>query len=204
MPYSDFTLPDLQTRLGLTLVEVDDLHAGVPEVQLSALGLQLLIQRNLPLAVAATTEKSKSELLTAPLMGEVREALHRRVSYFSGNEFNIDRVRGLSGACDFLLCRSPVQSVIQSPVTVVVEAKNDSIASGLGQCGAEMFAARIFNERAGNDIPIIHGCVTTGILWRFLTLEGDRLTMDFTQYALPDHLAKVFGILVAAARGPEA
>ena len=204
MPYSDFTLADLPTRLGLTLVEVDDLHAGVPEVQLSALGLQLLIQRNLPLAVAATTEKSKSELLTAPLMGEVREALHRRVSYFSGNEFNIDRLRGLSGACDFLLCRSPVQSVIQSPVPVVVEAKNDSIASGLGQCGAEMFAARIFNERAGNDIPIIHGCVTTGILWRFLTLEGDRLTMDFTQYALPDHLAKVFGILVAAARGPEA
>ncbi len=204
MAFSDFTLADLPTQLGLTLVEADDLHAAVPEVPLSPLGLQLLLQRNLPLAVAATTEKSKSELLTAPLMVEVREALHRRVSYFSGNEFTIDRLRGLSGACDFLICRSPMQSVIQSPVTVVVEAKNDSIASGLGQCGAEMVAARIFNERAGNVIPVIHGCVTTGILWRFLTLEGDRLTIDFTQYALPDHLRKVFGILVAAARGPEA
>jgi hypothetical protein len=204
MPYSDFTLADLPTRLGLTLVEVDDLHAGVPEVPLSPLGYQVIIERHLPLAVAATTEKSKSELLTAPIMVEVREALHRRVSYFSGNEFTIDRLRGLSGACDFLICRSPVQSVIQSPVTVVVEAKNDSIASGLGQCVAEMFAARIFNERAGNNIPVIHGCVTTGILWQFLTLEGDRVTLDGRQYALPERLTKVFGILVAAARGPEA
>ena len=66
-----------------------------------------------------------------------------------------------------------------------------------------MFAARIFNERADNNIPVIHGCVTTGLQWRFLMLEGDRLIMDLNQYALPEQLAKVFGILVAAARGPE-
>ena len=154
--------------------------------------------------MAATTEKSKSELLTAPLMGEVREALHHRVSYFSGNDLSVDRDRGLSGACDFLISRSPVISVVQAPVAVIVEAKNDSIASGLGQCGAEMFAARIFNERAGNVIPVIHGCVTTGLQWRFLTLEGDRFTVDLTQYSIPEQLTKVFGILVAAARGPEA
>ncbi len=204
MPFSDFTLADLPTRLGLTLVELDDLHAIVPEVPLSPLMHQLITERYLPLAVSATTEKSKSELVTAPLMVEVREALHRRVSYFSGNDLNVDRERGLNGACDFLLSRSPFQFAIQAPVAVVVEAKNDSIASGLGQCGAEMLAARIFNERAGNDITVIHGCVTTGILWQFLILEGDRLTLDRTQYALPDRLTKVFGILVAAARGPEA
>lgn len=203
MPYSDFTLADLPTRLGLILVEVDDLHAGVPEVHLSALGYRLLTERYFPLAVLATTVKFKSELVTAPIVFEVMEALRGRVSCFSGNEFSIDRDRGLTGACDFLLSRSPVRSVVQAPVAVVVEAKNDSIASGLGQCGAEMLAARIFNERAGNDIPIIHGCVTTGFLWRFLTLEGDRVTLDRTQYALPERLTKVFGILVAAARGPE-
>ena len=204
MAFSDFTIPDLQSRLGLTVAEVSDLHAGVPEVQLSPLGHQLLTERNFPLAVVALTEKSKSELVVAPLMGEVLEALHGRVSYFSGHEFSIDRERGLTGACDFLISRSPVQVMVQAPVAVIVEAKNESILSGLGQCGAEMLAARIFNERAGNDIPVMHGCVTTGIQWRFLTLEGDRLTIDRTLYTLPNRLTKVFGILVAAARGPEA
>jgi hypothetical protein len=204
MAYSDFTLADLQTRLGLTVTEADDLHASVPEVPLSPLGLQILTQRYFPLAVGALTEKSRSELVVSPLVVEVLEALNGRVSYFSGNDFSIDRERGLTGACDFLISRSPVRVMIQAPVAVIVEAKNESILGGLGQCGAEMLAARIFNERAGNNISVIHGCVTTAIQWRFLTLEGDRLTIDRTLYTLPERLTKVFGILVAAARGPEA
>ena len=31
----------------------------------------------------------------------------------------------------------------------IVEAKNENIKSGLGQCAAEMVAARLFNEREG-------------------------------------------------------
>jgi hypothetical protein len=35
-----------------------------------------------------------------------------------------------------------------------------------------MLAARIFNERAGNENLIIYGTVTTGSIWQFLKLEG--------------------------------
>ena len=34
-----------------------------------------------------------------------------------------------------------------TPAVPIVEAKNDNIKAGLGQCTAEMVAARIFNER---------------------------------------------------------
>src|SRR5580698_8410789 len=40
----------------------------------------------------------------------------------------------------------------------------------MGQCAAEMVAARMFNQRAGSAIEVVHGAVTTGTNWRFMTL----------------------------------
>ncbi len=201
MPFSDFTLPDLESKVGVRLGDVADLHAAVsdspPDPALAA-----LLDVYMPLATLVGTEKAKSALIVAPVLLAVWERFHRRIGFFSGTEFNVDKARGLNGLCDFILSRSDVQVVLKAPVAVVVEAKDDSIAGGLGQCGAEMVAARIFNERAKNDIDVIHGCVTTGTLWRFLTLRGDDLTIDRTQYTLPEKLAKVLGILVHAVGGP--
>ena len=67
---------------------------------------------------------------------------------------------------------------IVAPVITIVEAKNESIRSGLGQCIAEMVAAQLFNEQKGQLIPTIYGAVTTGSLWRFLTLEGTIAHID--------------------------
>ena len=201
MPFSDFTLPDLESKVGVRLGDVSDLHAAVAESPPRP-ALAALLGSYLPLATLIGTEKAKSELIVAPVLLEVWELFHRRIGFFSGTEFNVDKARGLNGLCDFILSRSDLQVVLKAPVAVVVEAKDDSIAGGLGQCGAEMVAARIFNERAGNAIEVIHGCVTTGTLWRFMTLRGDDLTIDRTQYTLPERLAKVLGILVHAVGRP--
>ncbi len=201
MAFSDFSWNDLESRVGIRLDETDDLHAAVAEVIPRSVVAELL-KIYQPLATLIGTEKAKSELIVAPLLLEVRELFHRRIGFFSGTDFSVDRTRGLNGICDFILSRSHVQSVLKAPVAVVVEAKDDSIAGGLGQCGAEMVAARIFNEKARNGIETIHGCVTTGTLWRFMTLTGDELTLDRTEYALPDRLAKVLGIFVHAVGGP--
>lgn len=201
MPFSDFTLPDLESKVGVRLGDVADLHAMVAESQPRP-ALAALLDVYLPLATLIGTEKAKSELIVAPVLLEVWELFHRRIGFFSGTDFSVDKARGLNGLCDFILSRSDMQVVLKAPVAVVVEAKGDSIAGGLGRCGAEMVAARIFNEKAGNGIEVIHGCVTTGTLWRFMTLRGDDLTIDRTQYTLPEKLAKVLGILVHAVGGP--
>ena len=45
---------------------------------------------------------------------------------------------------------------------VIIEAKNENIKGGLGQCAAAMLAAQLFNQQEGNEIRKIYGAVTTG------------------------------------------
>ena len=100
------------------------------------------------------------------------------MSYFSGFDFNVDSSKGLSGFCDYILSAKPKQLEIVAPVFCLVEAKNAEIKRGLAQCGAEMYAAKIFNEQANNPRKIIYGCVTNAFSWAFLKLENDLLTID--------------------------
>jgi hypothetical protein len=56
-----------------------------------------------------------------------------------------------------------------------------------------MVAAQIFNERKGQSLTI-YGVVSTGTLWRFLTLERQTLKMDRTEYFI-GQLEQILGIL---------
>ena len=159
-----------------------------------------------PVALAINSEKVRSELIIAPILLELKRNHPDRVSLFSGKEFNVDADRGLNGFCDFLISRSPQQSVIQSPVIAIVEARNENIELGLvearnenielglGQCMAEMVAAQIFNQRKGLEIPMILGAVTTGSTWKFMKLEGQTIDLDLTEYFL-NQVGKILGIL---------
>jgi hypothetical protein len=149
---------------------------------------------NTPLALAVNSEKSRSELIIAPLLLELKRNNPSQVSFFSGKEFNVDPARELNGFCDFLISRSPEQSLIQSPVIAVVEAKNENIELGLGQCIAEMVAAQIFNERKGRTMPNIIGAVTTGSTWKFMQLDGKLINLDLQEYFL-NQVGQILGIL---------
>ena len=67
--------------------------------------------------------------------------------------------------------------------------------SGLGQCIAEMVAAKIFNGKEGNNIPIVYGAVTTGIFWKFLKLADNTVYIDLKDYSIEDNPGRVIGIL---------
>lgn len=75
-----------------------------------------------------------------------------------------------------------------------MEAKNDDIAGGLGQCAAVMVGAKPFNERHESDIKLIHGCVSDGANWKFLRLDGTVLTIDLTEYHI-SQVDRILGIL---------
>jgi hypothetical protein len=57
-----------------------------------------------------------------------------------------------------------------------------------------MVAAQLFNEREHNSIPVVYGCVTTGVVWRFLKLEGNNLIIDVDVYCL-DNVPRILGVL---------
>ena len=69
-------------------------------------------------------------------------------------------------------------------MVVLIEAKQAGLKLGLGQCIAEMVAAQRFNQMKEKPLPVIYGCVSSGILWRFLKLEGTVVTIDLTDYAI--------------------
>lgn len=194
MPYSQFSVEQIKTNFGITFTRTVGLFADLPEIEPSNF-LQETLQFNLPLALEINSEKARSELIVAPILVEIKKRLPERMSLFSGREFNVDPARGLSGYCDFLISRSPEQLVIESPVIALVEAKNDNILSGLGQCMAETIAAQIFNQRQENDIQTIYGVVTTGSIWKFFKLEGIAIEIDTDEYFI-NNVAKIIGILI--------
>lgn len=139
--------------------------------------LQSYLEETL-LPAATGSEKVRSEGLIYPVLIEVRRYLKRQVSVFSGEDFTVDETRGLSGIVDFLLSRSPLVSTIEAPATVIVEAKKADLATGLGQCVAEMVAAQLFNQLNGKPIPVVYGVVSNGTQRRFLQMEGSAVTLD--------------------------
>ena len=194
MPYSKFTLEEVLTKFNLTLVENLGKFNNLPDVAPSKL-LEETLEDNIPLAVAIGTEKARSELIVSPILVAVRKHLNKQISLFSGMEFNVNIELGLTGFCDFIISRSNLQTIIQAPVVTLVEAKNNNIKSGFGQCLAEMVAAQIFNQNRGNQIPQIYGAITTGTAWQFLELEGQNVVLDLEEYSLKN-LPKLLGVLI--------
>ena len=196
MSYSEFTLESVQIAFDLTITERANLLNDTALSESSDF-LKELLKEFAPLALAMNTEKARSELIIAPILVEVRKHFLDRASLFSGVELNVDRDRGLNGVCDFLLSRSPSQLMLKAPVVVVVEAKKENINGALGQCIAEMWAAKLFNQQHQNDIPVIYGAATTGNDWKFLRLCDRLVEIDLTEYQL-SNIDKILGILSLA------
>ena len=201
MPYSDFDLKAVKQKLGVHLLEQQGLFAGAPKADLRPAFVELL-QENVPLARAVNTEKARSELIISPVLVELRKMLKHSVSLFSGIEFNVDKEKGLNGFCDFIISASPEQLMLNSPVIAVVEAKNENIIGGLGQCIAEMVAAKMFNAaEKSEDAASVYGAVTSGTAWKFLKMEERNIHIDLDEYSI-ENPGKIIGILLEMAARP--
>ena len=195
MAYSNFTLDTVLKAFDLEEVDAAGIFAASEPVKPSEL-LTTVLERNVPLAFAIGTEKAKSELIVAFVLVELREHFERRISFFSGIDFNVDAEYGLTGVCDFLVSLSPKQFYLEAPALILVEAKRDDLTAGLGQCVAEMVAAQRFNAEEGNDIACIYGTITSGIDWLFLKLEGKKLYIDMSAYQI-SQCDTILGILAS-------
>lgn len=198
MSYSDFkTIGSAIDEFSLTVIDRAHLFSGLDPIQPSA-RLRETLAETLDLASSISTEKARSELILSPIFLEVRRILNNQIGYFSGTTFNVDESRGLTGVCDFILSASPNQLLITAPVITVVEAKDNDLRLGLGQCVAEMVAAQLFNERRG-QVGAVYGVVTTGIIWQFMSLFKQSLKVDRTEYLI-NELPLILGNLVSPFR----
>ena len=194
MSYSDFTLKTVQEKFQLTLVDSDDLFSDITEIVVNH-NLVEMLNYNVPLATAMATEKAKSEFIVAPILLEIKKIFKNKIIFFSGAALDVDKEKGLSGFCDFIISQSPEQLYLVAPIITLVEAKNDNITNGLGQCVAEMYAAHLFNQNEGLELPVIYGVVTTGNQWKFLKLENNYVYIDMRDYYIVQ-VEKILAILV--------
>jgi hypothetical protein len=198
MAFRDFSFPQVQHELGITLHDAD-LFANAPPFPVREEFLAF-IRDGVALAVANSTEKAKSEFIIAPVLLELRRSLGSRFSLFSGLEWDVEPARGLNGYCDFIITKGESQYVLGAPYVAIAEAKNDIIRTGLGQCIAAMYAAQLCNQKAGSDIATVYGVVSTGSAWKFLQLHGTVVTLDIPEYYI-DNLPRIMGILKQIVEG---
>jgi hypothetical protein len=194
MAYRDFTLEKVRKQFGLTLESDQDLFSDHIAPVTLADAFTAYLNYSVPLALAINTEKARSEMIIAPILVELKRLLNDQVSLFSGIEFNVDPAQELTGFCDFIISRSRQQLYLSAPAFIVVEAKNENIKGGLGQCLAAMLAARLFDEQEGQAIEPIYGAVTTGNQWKFLSLKGAIADIDQKDYYI-DRIDQIMGIL---------
>jgi hypothetical protein len=187
--YSDFTLEHLREMFNVRsksyALSLDETPVPPSAWLLTTLDMNRIAPMN--------SEKAKSELLITPILVEMMNRNPERFTCFSGTSLDVDAAQSLKGRCDFLLTKE-MSLDVSAPIIAVFEAKDDSLDHWYGQCGAEMLAARMFNEQRNEPITIIHGAVTNGFAWQFLRLEGAQLLIDKEIYALSD-LPKLLGAL---------
>ncbi len=191
MAFQNFSFPQVEHELGLNLAETDLFHEVQPIPVRAEFRATILEGANL--ASAINTEKARSEFVIAPVLFELWRMQAGQCGLFSGVELEGDAARGLNGVCDFIITKSPLQHVLTAPIITIVEAKNDNLRNGLGQCIASMYAAQLLNESAATPIRAVFGAVTTGSMWKFLRLSGSDLWLDIVEYHI-DNLAQIMGI----------
>jgi hypothetical protein len=177
MAYNKFKkLEQLRNLLAIN----DIMDSWLPETIKPFNSISLFLKEALREAAteALTTEKAKSESIVVPILKELKRANPNLFSYFSGFEFNVEKTLDLTGYCDFMLSAETKRAEITAPIFCLIEAKDGEIDKGYAQCGAEMYAAQLFNERKGNPKKVIYGCVTNAFSWCFMKLEDKNLYID--------------------------
>ncbi len=191
MAYSNFTLAKLKKDYGINQIDAHLFkNIDLPIFQASQHLLDDIEQgKEMPLY----TEKAKSEALISPIIREMKRK-NPHITIFSGYSLNIENDAELNGNPDFMISAKSNVIEPQNPIFCLFESKNKEPYEGFAQCAAEMYAARIFNQQAGEPCEIIYGAVTNAYDWVFLKLEDDTISIDKNRYFLND-LPKILSIL---------
>jgi hypothetical protein len=191
MGYGDYTLDSFLSQFDISIVQAPLFAQFQPVEPTDWLRDTLRKGRS----IALFSEKSRSEFIVAPVLLSCQEMIKDECCVYSGIRLDVDAEKGLRGECDFIVARTSPTPTLQAPFLIVVEAKKNDIEEGLGQCAAQMIAARLFNERHKKELDQIYGCVTTGEAWQFLRLRQRELLVDSDRYYI-SQITTILGILM--------
>ena len=137
-----------------------------------------------------SSEASRCENVIYPILRDVYKHYVDKYTLWSHKSLSYDAI--LTGTPDYMIATksSLGKTMLEKPLLVMVEAKQNNFTEGWGQCLAELLTAQKLNQ---ND-KAVHGIVTDGELWQFGKLEGTVFTKNETVVAVSD-LQKLFAAL---------
>jgi hypothetical protein len=138
-----------------------------------------------------TNEKVKSERIVSPILVEIANTYKDKITLFSGEDLEVNSKDDLSGECDFFFTLIPRSPYLESPIISLAEAKNDDMDYGIAQCAAQLYGVKLYNETEGKNIPILYGCTTDGVEWRFMRFENNIFYVDNKVYT---DLKEIIGV----------
>jgi hypothetical protein len=192
MAYSSFTKSDLTKKFGVKIKDATLFDSKIiKHIEPSSWLLETLTRLQ---KIGFATEKERSERLVTPVLAELHQNNKWSFKIYSGQLMNADDNAGLNGECDFLLAYGDVSDILETPIFTITQAKKQDIGLGIIQCSAQLIGARIFNEKEGFDSPLLFGCSTTGVEWRFIRYENNTILWDQIIYTLRN-LPELLGVL---------
>jgi hypothetical protein len=134
--------------------------------------------------ISLTSEQARRELLVAPIITDLCYYTHSQLRI----EYPLVVNDWLKGNLDYW--------VRANNTLLVVQAKNDDLARGFTQLGAELIA---LDQWSNPEQPILYGAVTTGDIWKFGQLYRleKRIVQDINLYRVPADVEELMRILVA-------
>jgi hypothetical protein len=170
MGYSNYKkIKQVTKKFGLDARFTNIFPAIEPQPISAWLAESLLMAEMMPL----TNEKNKSERLTSPILLDIVKHFKEDICLFSGEDLSVSQGDDLAGECDFFFALHPPKPYIDLPIISLVEAKDEDMEYGLGQCAAQVYGAYLYNKAEGKEVPILYGCATTGTDWQFFRLENN-------------------------------
>jgi hypothetical protein len=135
------------------------------------------------------SEASRCEAVIYPVLREACKSFIQEYSLWSHKSIAADDV--LTGTPDYVVAkRSQLgKNVLDFPLVLVAEAKQNDFVRGWGQCLAEMVAAQRLN---GNTALPVYGIVTDGEIWQFGKLVDSVFTKNLSRVTI-DRLEEVYG-----------
>ena len=192
MAYSNFTKDELKRKFGVKIKDAMLFDAQlIKPIEPSSWLIETLTRLQ---KIGFATEKERSERLVTPVLAELHQLNEWSFKIYSGQTMNADDNAGLNGECDFLLAYGDVSDILETPIFTITEAKKHDIGLGIIQCSAQLIGAKIFNEKENYDSPLLFGCSTTGVDWRFIRYENNTILWDQIIYTLRN-LPELLGVL---------
>ena len=195
MSYSRFRKLRVVTQTFGLSAQRERLFEQITNVEASAWLLETLsISELLPL----TNEKAKAERIISPILTEIARFYTNKISFFSGENLAVNddlNENNLNGKCDFLFTLKPRSIYLENSIISLIASKKEGVELGtthaIAQCAAQLYGAKLFNEAENKNLPILYGCATDGIEWRFIRFENNTFYVDTEIYT---DLKEILGV----------